>query len=329
MSGKRLASVGIGLALSAALLWSALGSMDFAAFGKAVKSADLRFVPLLALGCLLTLWLRVERWRLLLPPGAPRGALFRLITIGLAVNNVLPARLGELARALLATRELKLPLLTVLASILIERLLDGLTILALYLAAAAAMPENPWVRETLPVFAPLFGSLLAGFLGAFLLEWSLESLPGPARLLRGHPRVKALADQLVLGLRPLRSPAALAPVLLWGLALWCVDGGNYFFAAKAVPLEAEVSYPYAAVVMATAGMSTLLPAAPGYIGLIEFAVMKSVVPLGVSPESAFAYAAFLHMVVYALVTTLGIFFLYREGSSLAEVWRTAHKEKSG
>ena len=56
MSSKRWISVAVGLALSAALLWSALRSMDLAAFGGAFAAADRAYIPLLVLGCLLTLW---------------------------------------------------------------------------------------------------------------------------------------------------------------------------------------------------------------------------------------------------------------------------------
>lgn len=326
MNRRHMVSIGVGALVSGALLVAAVWNVDFGALADTLARARLGYAATLVLGALLCLAIRAQRWRLLLPAkGAPLRTYFRLVTIGLAVNNVLPLRLGELVRSLFAAEELKLPLLTVLASVFIERLLDALTILSLFMAAASVHADSPWVVTMRPALVPLFAAVCAVFAGAFLIETVLERSHRLSALLNGHPRLRRLVDQVILGFKPLKSPATLAQILLWGLALWLTDAGNFLMGSKAVPLGQDLSYFYAMVILASAGFSTVVPTLPGYIGAFELVVSQSLLPLGVGEEQAFGYAVLVHMVAYVVVTTLGIWFLYRDGTSLMDVWRRAHQ----
>lgn len=329
MSRKHLVSVIVGALVSGALLAVALWHVDFAALRSALLHARPGYASLLVVGALATLGLRAWRWRLLLPaPGAGVGKYFRLVTIGLAVNNVLPLRLGEVARALFASEELGLPLLTVLASIFIERLLDAVTILSLFLVLSTPHADLVWVARMRAALAPLCAALLSGLVAAFFIETVLERYVKLAAALRGRPRLHRLFEQLVLGFRPLKSPQGLAAILILGVLLWLADVGNYYVGARAIDLGVPLPYSYAAVALASAGFSTIVPTLPGYIGAFELVVSQSLAPLGVAPERAFGYAVLVHMVAYLFTTALGLWFLYREGTSLMDVWRRAQERRN-
>ena len=107
----------IGLAVSGGFLYLALRQVDFQELGRSLRYLRAIHFPGLILLVLVDGVARAIRWKLLLPQraGITVWKLFRLETIGLAVNNVLPLRVGEFARIYLASREFGLPLLTVLA----------------------------------------------------------------------------------------------------------------------------------------------------------------------------------------------------------------------
>jgi len=330
MNRKHLVTIVTGALISGGLLAFALWNVDFKALGAALAHARPQVAALLVVGALLTLGLRAWRWRLLLPSkaeAATLGEYFRLVTMGLAINNVLPLRLGELARALFAAEKLDLPLLTVLASILIERLLDAFTILSLFLVLSTPHAAMPWVSRMRSGLTPLWAALVAAFVVAYFIEAVLERSTALHSVLKRSPRLHKLFDQLMLGFKPLRSPAAAAQILACGALLWLADGGNYWLGGRAIDLGTALPYSYAMVILASAGFSTVVPTLPGYIGAFELVVSESLRPLGVTPERAFGYAVLVHMVTYLFMTSLGMWFLYREGTSLMDVWRRAQDKK--
>ena len=321
-------SAGGAVALSAFFLWLALRRVEFDALGRALASARWGWIPVMAGIAVVDTLIRALRWRVLLRRAKPEGAsvwtLFKLEAIGLAVNNVLFARLGEFARAALAARRLALPTVAVLASVAIERALDVAALVAMFLVAARLRPE--YVR---PGLVPAAATLLAAAVGALVLLAAAEGALEPGRpaekLLRRWPRIHSLAEQLTLGAAVLRSPAAAAQAALFSLALWAVDGGLYWIAARAMRVEQFMDYPQAVLTLAMAGLSSALPVAPGAIGTFEHFVATLLQSFGASAEPALAYALVTHMVMYLVVTVAGLVFLSREGVSLAQLREEAGK----
>jgi len=327
MTKKQLATVIAGALISGGLLVKALWNVDFKALGGALSHASLPYASLLLVGMVLTLTLRALRWRMLLPAkGATLFTYFKLVTMGLAVNNVLPLRLGEVARALFASEKLKLPLITVFASIFIERLLDAFTILALFLGFSARHAELVWVSRMRTALFPLFGAIAAAFVAAYFVEALLARSAVLTSALKRRPKLHRLFDQLMLGFRPLKTLAAVQ-ILGIGLLLWIADIGNYWAGGLAIDLGQPLPFSYAAVVLASAGFATVVPTLPGYIGAFELVVSESLKPLGVAKEQAFGYAVLVHMVAYLSTTALGMWFLYSDGTSLMDVWRKAQEKR--
>ena len=327
MTHKHKISLLIGGLVSGSLLFVALRNVDYAALGKALAAARLVWVGGLVLGAIVTLVVRAWRWKLLLPSMVPVATYIRLSAIGLAVNNVLPLRLGEVVRAVFASEELDLPLLTVLASILIERLLDAFTIVGLFLVLSSPHAGMVWVQRMRHGLTPLFAALATAFVTAYFIEALLERSAWLDAQLKRHPAVHRLFEQLMLGFKPLKSPWVAAQILVTGLLLWVADINNYWMGAQAIDLGVPLPFTYAVVCLASAGFSTVVPTVPGYIGAFELVVSESVKPLGAAPEKAFGYAVVVHMVAYLFTTALGMYFLYRDGTSLMDVWRKAQEKR--
>jgi uncharacterized membrane protein YbhN (UPF0104 family) len=316
---KRNLTVAAGLGATAFFLWLGLRGVELDKLGAALEGA--RWIWLLPMAAItaLDLLVRALRWRVLMSRAAPRAPLMELLrleTIGLAVNNVLFMRLGELARAALSARRLRVSAAAALASVAIERALDVAALLAIFLVAARAAPGFVPARVLQAAAA-----LLACAVGALVLlaaaETSLAKGGVLERLLRRSPRVHGFVNQLALGAAVLRSPSAAAAAAAYSLLLWSVDAGLYWAGARALRLEALMDYPRSVLTLSWAGASSALPAAPGAIGTFEAVVGGILGRFGAEPAQGFAYAVVCHAVMYLLVTAAGIACLWSVGISLA------------
>ncbi len=321
MSRRRTASVVVGLGGTAFFLWLAVRKVDLRLLWGALARAHWAWLVPMAAIVFLDLIVRAERWRVLLSRAAPAATareLFRLEAIGLAVNNVLFLRLGEFARAALAARELGIPVLAALASVVVERALDVAALLTIFVVAAGAAPGfvPPYVRT---VSALVLAGAVAALAILALAESALAEGGWIERLLRPWPKVHSLVEQLALGAAVLRQPAAALQAVLWSLLLWSVDAVLYWAGARALGLGALMDYPRAVLTLSWAGASSALPAAPGALGTFEAVVQDILVKFGATAAQAFAYALVCHVVMFLLVTVTGLVLLYRVGLSLAEL----------
>lgn len=330
MSRKKIVSGAVAFAVTGLFLWLALRKVEFAALGAALSAARPGWlIPMIAIAYL-DLLVRAVRWRVLLSRTrvlpAPVWDLFKLEAIGLAVNNVLLLRLGELARAGLAARRLGIPVAASLASVAIERALDVAALLTIFILASRLAPG---IAPAQVVQAALL--LLAGAVGALIVLAAAESSLAPGgfaeKRLRPWPRVHSFVEHLALGAAVLRSPSAAAYAALLSLALWTVDAALYWTAAYALDLGGLMDYPRAVLTLSWAGASSAIPAAPGAIGTFEAVVASILEKFGASPEVALAYALMTHMIMYLLVTVTGLVFLSREGVSLAALSEEVERNK--
>ncbi len=318
---RRHVTIAVGTAATAFFLWLGLRGVEFSHLGEALRSARWGWLAPMAAVVFVDLYVRALRWRVLLSrarPGAPVLELLRLEAVGLAVNNVLFMRLGELTRAALAAKRLGVSGPAALASVAVERALDVAALLTIFLLAARAEPG--FVPANVLRAA---GALLAGAIGALIVLAAAETSLAPEgpleRLLRRWPKLHHLVEQLALGAAVLRSPAAAAQAVVLSLLLWTVDAGLYWAGARALGLESLMDYPRAVLALSWAGASSAIPAAPGAIGTFEAAVSGILGRFGATAAQGFAYALVCHATMYILVTVTGLAFLYGIGASLARV----------
>lgn len=330
MSRNKWLSAAAAFAITGFFLWLALRKVEFAALGAALSSARLIWLAPMFGIVYLDLYVRAARWRVLLSRAraepAPVWDLLKLEAIGLAVNNVLFLRLGELARAGLAARRLGIPAAAALASVAIERALDVAALLTIFILAAGS------ARGIVPAGVVRGGMLLlAAAVGALIVLAAAESSLAPGglleRALRPWPRVHRLVEQLSLGAAVLRSPVAAAQAAALSLLLWSVDAALYWAGAYALDLGRVMDYPRAILTLSWAGAVSAIPAAPGSIGTFEAFVASILGKFGATPESALAYALMTHMIMYLLVTITGLVFLSREGVSLAQLREEVEKTR--
>lgn len=321
----------LGIATSLLFLYWAFARIELVGLVSALRGADYTWLlPALAL-YFLSVYLRGWRWNLLLSPlkDVPPGVLFRVVVIGLTANNTLPARLGELVRCyVLGSRE-GLSKSSVLATVVVERVFDSLTMLAIILLGAALLAPVLVEHELLQTrLLFLSGGLLLAILGIFL--WA-AARPGQAQRLAGlilrplppalRERLERLLHSFLQGLAILRGPRGVVVLMLWSSLIWALEASKYWVIMQG--FQFRTSFMVLALAMAVANLGSALPAAPGYVGTFEFLTAQVLLLFGVSMEMGLSYALVLHAALYFPVTLLGFYYAWREGLSLRQVERAA------
>lgn len=190
-----------------------------------------------------------------------------IIAVGYATNNILPARLGEFARAGMLAERTGLPYALSLTVTFLERLLDGLTILSLFVLAIFVTPTDQWLKPAAMVAGLLFGCAIPSVLMlAFAPQLSL-SLASQLSIPLGrkwHNRALALVTQVTRGLSCLRDAPTALSVLATSFLIWIIEG--LMFALVMPCFNLPINLVKAIAVMAFTNLGILVPSSPGYIG---------------------------------------------------------------
>ncbi|HEX8968351.1 MAG TPA: lysylphosphatidylglycerol synthase transmembrane domain-containing protein [Chloroflexota bacterium] len=310
--------------ISAALLALVVNSVRGEAdqLGAALGAADWRLI-LPAIGLyFLGVWLRSARWGLLLPEHhLDTPTLFQALVVGFTINNLLPLRMGEVARAYLLSRWRRVPYGATIASLVVERVLDGLSLAVLLLAALSLLPAPGYLLAAGVVAA-------AGFLaGAALLAvaaWRASAVIALAAFVsRPLPRqarelVVGLTTSFARSLALVHAPGRLGRLLGLSLLAWCSELGLFFVLLVSFGLPA--SYPLALLVGSAANFATLIPSSPGYVGTFD-GVLVNVLrdTAGVAAGQALAYDLVVHAALFLPVVLVGTLVLWRSHVSLDQI----------
>jgi len=241
--------------------------------------------------------------------------------IGFGGNNLFPLRLGELARTVVFARQHKRPTGAVLASLVLERILDVLTILVLYVLSLFVLRDVPSAVATgAKVFAlallPI-GAAIAAFLfwpAPFLELWHVLSAWLP-RMIR--ERGTRLIEGVLHGLTALRSPSRLAALGCFSLTKWLIATASVWLTLQA--FHTDASFGVAMVVLVVTSLAVALPNTPGYVGTMQAAFVIGLSPFGISPHVAFAASVFYLVANWVPTTLAGLVSVFVLGLHFSEL----------
>ncbi len=325
----------IGIIISALFLFLAFRNVDFAELGAALKSANYLYIIPVVLLSLVSVSVRSLRWRYLLRPIKEIGArsLLSATFIGLMANNVLPARLGEFVRAYVIGEREQISKSTSFATIVLERILDGFTILFFLVIVlvfyAFAFPG--WLRKA-SYFTLIF--YLAAILFLILLRVNTRRAVGIAEFtLRPFPeRIRNLAVRVLYafieGLAVLHSTrnvmiAGSLSVLVW---LPHVLINHLLLASFDIHLSIFASF----LLLVALAIGVMVPSAPGFVGTVQYVCVLSLALFGVPREQALSFSIVYHASVFIPVTVVGLAFLFIERLSFTDIRGTVVRaDKAG
>ena len=287
--GLRSWRVWLGFAISFIFLFVAFRGQDFNEIWASLRQAEyIWLLPALA-AYFLGVGVRSVRWHYLLRAvgSIPARQLFPVVVIGYMANNVLPLRAGEVVRSYALSARFGVRKSSALATIAIERIFDGLTMLAFLLVASLsiALSSRLWwvVLSASVLFAILSTVLFAFVLSPRLRDWSValavRMLPG-----RVSVRVEQMAQSFFEGLGILRRGQDLVSVALTSILAWLLEATMYLLIAEGFGLD--ISPLAILMVTAVANLATLIPSSPGYVGPFEQAIKAILVMRPRDPAGA-------------------------------------------
>jgi hypothetical protein len=320
----------VGFALSAFLIWFTLRGVALGEVWARIRSADLGLLGAAVFVATAGFLVRAWRWKVLLRPLEPQTRLrarYAAINIGFMANNLLPARVGEFARAYAFSRlDPRVSVSGAFGSLVVERVLDGL-VLTGFLVACVATPGFPEITMAGPFAAVLRSALvvLAVIAGGLVL---LLAFPRPAvavveaiarRLPGSMERLVADSMEAFLGaLGVVKSPLLFVQALAWSIGFWAFHGLSFWLGMLAFDIDVGIVAAY--FTEAVVGFGVALPAAPGFFGTFHASVdfaLATVYGVGHTATLAFAYG--YHLGGFIPVTLIGLWYARQLGLSLGEV----------
>jgi uncharacterized protein (TIRG00374 family) len=312
----------ISIAISVILMVVFLYRIDFSEMGHELRRANYIFILPGILIYLLGVFFRAVRWRYLLKPLGVFSTfrLFSLICIGMLVNNILPARLGIVARAIILGEKEKISKMAIGGTMVVEQVFDGLTLLFFAAVVSFFVPMNGWLQQVVDVTAGLFLiGLILCILFASSPRFARKGLALVLRLSpkRFHSKLGEWFNRLVEGLGVMRSPGKMIVVFVMSGLVWVCEAGLFYMVAFSFNLD----LPFYVFMLATAvsNLAWVLLMTQGGLGSFDLACRKTLEIMSVGVAAAVSYVIVLHALILIITIPLGFVFLWRERMSLGKV----------
>ncbi len=350
------ARIWIGIAISILALIFAFRQVDLGKVWAAMATVNYWLLAASLLPLVLFLVLRAVRWRLLFYPhqGLRLHNLLAVINIGYLVSNLLPARLGDVARAYLIGETEPVSRTTAFSTIVAERVLDALCAVGGFFLVLPFAPVPDWmVRSGLVIGVAALVAVVAFIVLVQRREWTLHLL---ARLLcavhwperetmvclwqrlaersRLHflarlpwadrSDLERMAGSLIDGLSGITTARLGPPLLFWSVVIWAAISSYYWLVLLA--FDPAQTFVAGLAITSVTALGMTVPSSPGYIGVFEALGRETMVLFGMEPEPALSYALVAHTIVYVVYTALGLVSMAQQNLSYAEIQKRISSE---
>ncbi len=313
-----------GVLISVFFVWISLRGLRLGEFWDVIKQANYWWIlPGIAV-YFVAVWMRAWRWHYLLKPikAIPTRTMFPITAIGYMGNNIYPARAGEVLRAVILKRREGVPVSASLATIIVERIFDGVVMLAFVfinlpelarLTNASGFVGN--IQQVAVYGTAAFTAALVIFLLAAMFPsvtaqigtWFIDRfLP-----IRFRQNVTGIMHKFLDGLASLRSPFNILMVFFTSVIIWLLETIKYWFVMHAFGFT--VSFFALMLMNGIVNLATTIPSAPGYIGTFDAPGIAVLGAYAIEQTTAAAYTLTLHAALWIPITLLGGYYLAREG----------------
>ena len=321
----------VGIAVTVFLLWYVLRDVAFGEVLANIARGNFLYLGASVFVATFGFFIRALRWKVLLTPVRPDTGLrsrFAGVSIGFMANNILPARVGEFARAFAFSKLEPVSATAAFGTLVVERFMDG-DVLLLFLI--------------LPVFTPGFPSVdaLAGGSGESLVRFAVVGVLAVLGVLVAMAALPSgfiwLAERLVVvfpsGLRDklldalhglldsiaiMRDPKLLAAGFAWSFLFWTWHGLSFWLGMLAFGID--TGFVSAIFTEAVVGFAVAVPSAPGFFGTFHFGAEFALTSVyGVPATESLAFAFAYHFGGWIPITAIGLWYAWTLGLSLGDV----------
>jgi glycosyltransferase 2 family protein len=329
MTGKHDKKLWIGIGISIFFLYLLFRKIDFDKLLTALRDMDYRYLLLSILFTFISYFFRAVRWRYLLLPMKKIGmnSLFSATIIGYMANNILPARLGEFVRAYALGEKEKLDKSSVFATLVLDRLFDGFTVILILLITffTVKLPagmENVQHDLVLGGYVTLAFYITVIVFLVLLKKQTMRTLRFTAMVLKPFParvgeKLIPVLGSFIEGLRFSSQSSDIvmlfaSSAVIWAFAVLALDMVLISFGLN-LPITASM------FIMVFLVFAVMVPASPGYVGTYHAACVYGLMAFNVQMEKALSIALLVHGVNFFPVILAGMVFLWRDKLSLADI----------
>jgi len=321
VAGQRWRVIRWGLALLLAFLagWLSIRQVRWVVLDATLTHLH---VPLLALALgtvLATTATKAVRWHALLRTCNTRASglrSLRVLFIGQMGNSLLPARVGDVARAAMMGPQTEGGFTAVLGTIVVEKTLDAVIGLAVLVGLVLWTPLPSWLRQLFVILGVVTCVLLVVLALAATQRERAERVAqslnrkAPAS---GQARVARMLSGLAMGLSLFRNPATACLALALSVGVWSLAALTNVVTLAALDIQAPGWSTW--LVLVTGYVATFLPTVPAQVGVFEYACVLALTAAGVDAEPALAFGLILHLLVFLPPAVLGPISMGYEGLS--------------
>ena len=319
--------------ISIVFIWLSLRGLKLGEFWNTVQKANyIWLVPGIGV-YFIAVWVRAWRWHYLLGPikKIPTKTMFPITTIGYMGNNIYPARAGEVLRAVILKRREGVPVSASLATVIVERIFDGVVMLAFVFVNLPELAKHTGksgfvgnIQQVAVIGSAVFVGALIIFLAAAMFPQvtaraglrMIERIT-PQRL---HVRIIGFLNRFLDGLASLRSPFSVLMVFFTSVLIWLLETGKYWLVMHT--FDFSVAFFGLMLMNGIVNLATTIPSAPGYIGTFDAPGIAVLSAYGVDQATAAGYTLTLHVALWLPITLLGAYYLTREGIKWSDSLRT-------
>ncbi len=338
MSAKVDRKLWLGIGISIVCIVLLLLKIDFSKLLEAFRAMDCRYLFPAVAFTFISYYCRAVRWRFLLLPikKTLMDNLFAATIIGYMANNLLPARLGEFVRAYTLGEKERIDKSAVFATLVLDRLFDGFTVLLILLIAffTVTLPSGMEKVQRGLVMGGYVTLALYVAVIVFLVvlkRFTFLTLQFIRKLLRPFPdviaeRVIPVLGSFIEGLRLSSRITDLMALFLSSLVIW-------FFAVLPVDMVLRsfgITLPITAsmFIMVFLVFAVMVPASPGYIGTYHYACVTGLGAFGIRDEKALSIALVIHAINFFPVILAGFYYLWRDNLSLKKLRLASSQQES-
>jgi uncharacterized protein (TIRG00374 family) len=324
----------VGILLAGAGIWIFLRAIDLHKLADQLIHSDPLVIIICAVSAVLAIWLRALRSALLLPVCSPvqRKKLFPILMIAFMLNNILPARMGEAARAMLLWKTNSYSGAVSVGSIILERILDTLVFMSCFFIpvffvpglAGSSLSGSPVRALTMQTVALAFCAVFFFFFVLFVAysrfpdtvkRWGLRLAGSKIVPMRFRTRINHMTLEIISNLEWTFSAKRVAGIVVLSYAIVSC----YALMMYVIIQEKTFTFLHGLFSQAFAACGAAIPLAPGYVGTLHAVLLQGLILCGVERDKAAAATIFIHAVPYIAVTLLGLYYYFSFGVKFKDI----------
>jgi uncharacterized protein (TIRG00374 family) len=295
---------------------------DIGEMGRALGEANYLYILPGILFYYFGVYFRAVRWRFLLKPLGSFSSirLFPLIVISMLVNNILPARLGIVARAYILGERERISKMAVGGTMVVEQISDGVILILFAAIISLFVPLEGLLQQVIYVTAGLF---IGGLILCLVLVSSQKLAHAAIKIVlrflpkRFREKTERWLLLLIQGFEIMRSPGQLFIVFILAALVWLCEAGLFYMVGFAFDLGLPF-YVYL-LAMSVANLAWVLLMTQGGLGPFDYALQQTLIAFSITVGVASSYVLVLHAIILLLTIPLGFVFLWVENLSLTKV----------